>query len=76
MYGALPNYRRMLDIEGAAGPADVTIVGDESEVERQIRELASAGTTDFVPALYPTGGDPDATMQRTRELLKSLIGKI
>jgi F420-dependent oxidoreductase-like protein len=76
MYGALPNYRRMLDIEGVDGPADVAILGNESEVERQIRELAAVGTTDFVPGLFPTDGDAEASMQRTRALLKSLVGKV
>ncbi len=76
MYGALPNYRRMLDIEGAGGPADIAILGNEAEVERQLKELAAAGATDFAAALYPTGSDPDAEMERTRALLKSLVGKI
>ena len=30
MYGYLPSYRAMLDREGAAGPADVTIAGTEA----------------------------------------------
>jgi 5,10-methylenetetrahydromethanopterin reductase len=30
VYGMLPSYRAMLDREGAAGPADVAVVGDES----------------------------------------------
>ncbi|MEX0750926.1 MAG: TIGR03564 family F420-dependent LLM class oxidoreductase, partial [Dehalococcoidia bacterium] len=37
VYGQLPNYRRVLDKEGAAGPADVAILGDEAAVERQLR---------------------------------------
>ena len=76
MYGALPNYRRMLDIEGAKGPADVAIVGNEAEVEGLIREIAAAGATDFIAALFPTDSDPDASMERTRALLKSLVGKV
>ena len=32
IYGHLPSYRAMLDREGAAGPADVAIVGSEAEV--------------------------------------------
>ncbi len=76
MYGFLPNYRRMLDIEGVEGPADVAVIGTEAEVESQIRTIASAGTTDFIAALFPTGADPDASMKRTRTLLKSLIGKV
>ena len=76
IYGQLPNYKRMLDKEGVAGPADVAIVGDESAVERQLREMASAGATDLLAAVYPVGDDADASMARTRALLKSLIGKV
>lgn len=76
IYGQLPNYKRMLDKEGVAGPADVAIVGDESAVERQLRVMASAGATDLLAAIYPVGDDEEASMARTRELLKSLIGKV
>mgnify|MGYP003335629764 CR=1 FL=1 len=47
VYGHLPSYRAMLDREGAAGPADVAIVGDEATVCAQIRALADCGVTDF-----------------------------
>ena len=76
IYGSLPNYRRMLDKEGAAGPADVAIVGDERAVEQQLRDLASAGATDFIAPIFPVGPDARASMTRTRDLLKSLIGKV
>jgi F420-dependent oxidoreductase-like protein len=76
IYGTLPNYQRVLGIEGAAGPAEVAIVGNEAEVERQIRALASAGTTDFLAASFPVGDDPKASLARTRECIKGLIGKV
>ncbi len=76
VYGQLPNYRRMLDIEGAEGPADVAIVGNEAEVERQVRALADAGATDLVAAVFPVGEDAEASLARTRALLKGLIGKV
>jgi 5,10-methylenetetrahydromethanopterin reductase len=76
VYGTLPNYRRMLDIEGAPGPADIAIVGDEAAVERQIRAVASAGGTDFFGAVFPVGDDPGASIGRTRALLKTLVGKV
>ena len=76
IYGQLPNYKRMLDMEGVAGPADVAIVGNEAEVERQIRGIASAGATDFDAAIFPTGTDAAASMARTRALLQSLVGKV
>lgn len=76
MYGTLPNYQRVLGIEGAGGPADVAIVGSEAEVAAGIRALADAGTTEFLAASFPVGDDPKASLTRTRELLKSLSGKV
>ena len=70
------NYRRVLDIEGAAGPEDVAVIGNETEVEAQLRELADAGATDFAAAITTVARDDTETVPRTRALLKSLIGKI
>ncbi len=70
IYGQLPSYRAMLDKEGAAGPGDVAIVGDEDSVAGQIMALADAGVTDFVAGEYARG---DAAT-RTRALLRTLIG--
>jgi hypothetical protein len=66
----------MLDKEGAAGPGDVAIVGDEAAVERQVRDVASAGATDFVAPMFATGEDHAASLARTRALLRSLVGKV
>ena len=68
IYGELPSYRAMLDREGAAGPADVAIVGDEDAVGAQLGALRDAGVTDFVAGEY-TGGADGA---RTRAFLKAL----
>ncbi len=76
IYGTLPNYQRMLNKEGVSGPAEVAIVGTEAEVEKQIRDIASAGSTDFGAAEFPVGDDAKASLGRTRALLKSLIGKV
>jgi F420-dependent oxidoreductase-like protein len=70
MYGMLPSYRAMLDREGAEGPADVAIVGDESTVAAGIQRVADAGATDFSAAEF--GGDADER-RRTRELLRTLL---
>ena len=71
LYGELPSYRAMLDREGAAGPADVAIVGDEDAVAAQIQELADAGVTDFVAMEFARGQD----RERTRSLLKAVIAE-
>ena len=75
-YGTLPSYRRMLDIEGVESPAEVAIIGNEAEVEDQLKALASAGATDYLASIFPVGPNPDASITRTRDLLKSLIGHV
>lgn len=66
VYGQLPSYRAMLDKEGAAGPGDVVVAGDEDSVRAQIEGLAKAGVTDFVAAEF-------AERERTRTFLKGLL---
>jgi len=75
-YGNLPSYRRMLDIEGVESPAEVAIIGNESEVETQLRALSDAGATDFLASIYPEGDDSAASFARTRALLKGLVGTL
>jgi F420-dependent oxidoreductase-like protein len=70
MYGFLPSYRAMLDREGAEGPADVAIVGDEATVAAGIRRVADAGATDFSAAEFAVAPDE---RRRTRELLRTLV---
>jgi len=62
-YGQLPSYRAMLDKEGADGPADVMLVGSESEVERQLGRLEDAGATDFTAAPMGSRDDQARTFQ-------------
>jgi alkanesulfonate monooxygenase SsuD/methylene tetrahydromethanopterin reductase-like flavin-dependent oxidoreductase (luciferase family) len=71
-YGVLPNYRRILDIGGAAGPGDAAIVGDEGAVAAQIQALFDVGTTDVWAAPFPVGDDRSGSRHRTRTLLKEL----
>ena len=72
IYGQLPSYRAMLDREGAAGPGDVAVVGDEDSVAAQIRALADGGVTDFVALEYARDEDGP----RTRALLRRLITEL
>ena len=69
VYGMLPSYRAMLDREGAAGPADVAIVGDAATVTGAVHHLAEIGVTDFAPALFGSRTDRNAT----REVLAGLV---
>ena len=65
IYGQLPSYRAMLDREGAAGPGDIALVGDEDTVRAGIARYADAGVTDFNAA-------PFGDVARTLALLTSL----
>ena len=65
-YGMLPAYRAVLDREGAAGPADLVIAGDEASVCAAVRDLEGRGVTEFAAV-------PFANRQRTVEALASLL---
>ena len=66
IYGTLPSYRAMLDREGAAGPGDVALVGDEKTVRAGFKALRDAGVTDFTAVPYPSD---KGALARTREFL-------
>ncbi|NNH70491.1 LLM class F420-dependent oxidoreductase [Nocardia uniformis] len=67
-YGTLPSYRAMMDREGAAGPADLAIIGSEEQVAARVREVFAAGATEFYGVVF-AGGEAGA---RTRKLLGGL----
>lgn len=69
-YSDLPSYRRMMDMEGAAGPADVSLVGDAAAVRRGIEAFAEAGTTDFSALEFTTTPDE---VEATRSLLREML---
>ncbi|GAA2152097.1 LLM class F420-dependent oxidoreductase [Actinomadura napierensis] len=71
VYGTLPSYRAMMDREGAEGPADLAIIGDEDAVGARLEELAAAGVTDFVAGEFMPGDD----RARTRAFLKSAAAR-
>lgn len=70
VYGSLPSYRAMLDLDGAEGPADISLIGDESEVGGMLDRLADGGVTEFSAVVI---GVDDAARRRTREFLRSRI---
>ena len=69
IYGQLPSYRAMLDREGAAGPADIAIVGDENELRGAIKRFEDMGVTDFNAAIM---GIEEGAYERTLEFLSSM----
>jgi F420-dependent oxidoreductase-like protein len=68
IYGTLPSYRAMLDREGAAGPGDVAVVGDEETVAAQLRHFADIGATDFMAAPFGAADE----VRRTSTLVADL----
>ena len=72
MYGQLPSYKAMLELEGVAGPAEIAIAGDEKALEEGIRRFADSGATDFQAAIFPHGPSGRASVERTRAFLAEL----
>jgi 5,10-methylenetetrahydromethanopterin reductase len=68
-YNDLPSYRGVMDVEGASGPQDVSIVGDEAAVGAGLQAFADAGATDFAAVELVTDEETGA---RTRALLKEV----
>jgi 5,10-methylenetetrahydromethanopterin reductase len=74
VYGTLPSYQAMLAKEGAGGPADVAIVGDESAVADQVRHLAAIGVTDLHAAPFGPADEVKATVDLLASLLSEVSG--
>ena len=70
-YATLPAYRAVLDIEGAAGAADIALIGDEAEVEQRLAHLAAIGVTDLAATIFDIPEDPGAH-ERTYRFLAGL----
>jgi 5,10-methylenetetrahydromethanopterin reductase len=62
IYGQLPAYRAMLDREGAPGPAEVAVVGDEASVGEQLAAYAQAGATDYIASVYGSREERERTL--------------
>jgi len=74
-YASLPSYRAMLDREGAAGPAEVAIVGDHDAIGEQLLRLAEAGATEFIASPYALG-EHDAGVEACLRTLVTLGAEI
>lgn len=71
LYGTIPSYRAMLDREGAAGPGDVALVGDEASLRQQLSQLAALGVTDLNAVLVNDGPE---MYERTLQFLAGELG--
>lgn len=70
LYNNLPSYRAMLDKEGADGPADVAIVGDEESVASQLSALFDVGATELGLAVFGSTEERDRTIALLSDLAK------
>lgn len=75
-YGTLVNYRRILEAGNVEGASEVAVIGNEKEVEAQLKAFADAGATDFIASIFPVGTDQEGSKRRSQDLLRELVGKI
>ena len=64
IYGQLPSYRAMLDIEGVDGPADISLIGSAEQVTEGLGAVAAAGATDFTAVVQGFDADEQAETWR------------
>jgi F420-dependent oxidoreductase-like protein len=74
LYDRQPNYQRILEIGGCSSAAEAAIVGDEASVKKQLQALIDAGATDVWAGIFPVGDDPAASVSRTVDTLRELVG--
>jgi len=64
LYGAMPSYRAMIEREGASGPADLALIGDERVLEAGLERLRSLGVSDFEASIVSVEeGDEERTLR-------------
>jgi hypothetical protein len=68
-----PTYRRMLDLEGAAGPADVAVIGDEAGVQRGLERYRHVGVTDFIACPFGSPEDRGRTLATLHDLAEQVF---
>ncbi len=70
MYGQMPSYRAMLDIEGTEGPQALALVGDEKVLDAGLERLRELGVSDFEASIVAR--EPEAE-ERTLRYLESWL---
>jgi 5,10-methylenetetrahydromethanopterin reductase len=75
-YDGIPAYQR-IRLEGGEGDlSELAIIGDEATVTARIKAYADAGATDLAAAVTGLDDDRAGSVQRTIELLASLIQEV
>ena len=70
-YRQLPNYQRLFEREGVAGPEDIAILGSEHQVESGIERLFAHGVTDVWAVPFDTGVGTEGTYGLLADLATS-----
>ncbi|MFJ9428489.1 TIGR03564 family F420-dependent LLM class oxidoreductase [Streptomyces sp. NPDC101490] len=70
LYESIPSYRRVLDLSGVSGAAELAAIGDEEAVAAEVRRYREAGATEVVFTATDLGGEEDR--RRTWKLLGEL----
>jgi F420-dependent oxidoreductase-like protein len=68
MYGRMPSYRAMLDIEGSEDAADLALIGDEKTLDAGLDRLRGLGVSDFEASIVCI---EEGAEQRTLDYLES-----
>ena len=76
VYGAIPTYQRILATGDATDPAEVCVVGTESQVRPGSRRSATPASPTSRPPTFAVGDDRTASLRRTHELLASLAPEL
>jgi F420-dependent oxidoreductase-like protein len=61
-YSAVPSYRAVLDLEGAAEAGDVAVIGSEDDIGAALDDLRDAGVTEFMACVFGDGDQRERTI--------------
>jgi 5,10-methylenetetrahydromethanopterin reductase len=70
LYGRMPSYRAMLEIEGNPDPAGLALIGDEKALDAGLERLRGLGVSDLEASLVP---DEAGAEERTLRYLESRL---
>jgi F420-dependent oxidoreductase-like protein len=72
-YNEIPSYRRVMELGGADGPADLATFGDEESIAAEVRRYFDAGATEVLISTLGLASDEEhkRTWQLVGELAKS-----
>lgn len=70
VYDQIPSYRRIIELEGVSGAADLAVIGDEGTIAKAVRRYVDAGATEIGFTQTDLGSEAD--QRRTWTVLGEL----